>query len=72
LDDTEAFILNRKVEKKFPEEYTQLAFFRIMKEAGFEFKGTLTKLPDIDWDKEVDDLDSTSRGEGGFGSTGLE
>ncbi|MBW2995844.1 radical SAM protein [Candidatus Woesearchaeota archaeon] len=25
-------------------------------EAGFEFVGTLTKLPDIDWDKEVDKL----------------
>jgi biotin synthase-like enzyme len=27
------------------------------KKAGFEFKGTLTKLPDIDWDNEVDKLD---------------
>lgn len=27
------------------------------KDAGFEFKGSLTELPDIDWDKEVDSLD---------------
>lgn len=30
---------------------------RQAKLAGREFKGTLTKLPDIDWDKEVDRLD---------------
>lgn len=27
------------------------------KQAGREFKGTLTKMPDIDWDKEVDQLE---------------
>jgi biotin synthase-like enzyme len=26
------------------------------KKAGFEFKGTLTKLPEIDWDKEIENL----------------
>ena len=26
------------------------------KEAGREFKGTLTKLPSVDWDAEVDKL----------------
>ncbi|MBW2990632.1 radical SAM protein [Candidatus Woesearchaeota archaeon] len=28
-----------------------------IKKAGREFKGTLTKLPDVDWDEEVDKLD---------------
>tara|TARA_Y100000034_G_scaffold35645_2_gene43755 strand:- start:12993 stop:14012 length:1020 start_codon:yes stop_codon:yes gene_type:complete len=28
-----------------------------IKQAGRELKGTLTQLPDIDWNKEVDDLD---------------
>jgi biotin synthase-like enzyme len=31
------------------------------KDAGFEFKGTLTKLPDVDWDNEVDRLDLDSK-----------
>jgi len=28
-----------------------------VEKAGFKFKGTLTKLPDINWDKEIDNLD---------------
>lgn len=30
---------------------------RQIRDAGFEFTGTLTKMPDIDWEKEVDRLD---------------
>lgn len=42
--------------KQFNSENAKL-IEKMAKEAGREFKGSLTKLPDVDWDNEVDKLD---------------
>lgn len=42
--------------KKFGSEDAK-SIERQVRDAGFEFTGTLTKMPDIDWEKEVDMLD---------------
>jgi len=42
--------------KKFGSEDAELVE-KLAKDAGRDFQGTLTKLPDIDWENEVDKLD---------------
>ena len=42
--------------KKFNSE-AAIEIEKQCKKAGFKFKGSLTEMPKVDWDKEVDKLD---------------